>query len=49
MFYGWIVLGAAFLIIMIGIGTMFMAALLVIGLASLYLGWRRAERLADTR
>ena len=33
----------------IGMGTMVMAALLVMGLASLYLGWRRAGRLADTR
>jgi hypothetical protein len=33
----------------IGIGTMLMAALLVMGLASLYLGWRRAARLGDTR
>jgi hypothetical protein len=32
----------------IGIGTMLTAALLVLGLASLYLGWRRAARLADT-
>jgi MFS family permease len=41
-FYGWIVLGAAFLIIMIGIGTMFSAGVFLIPLQEEF-GWNRSE------
>jgi MFS family permease len=40
--YGWIVLGAAFLIIMIGIGTMFSSAVFLIPLQQEF-GWSRSE------
>ena len=33
----------------IGTGTMIMVALLIAGIAALYLGWRRAERLTHPR
>jgi hypothetical protein len=33
----------------IGTGTVLMAALIVLGLTALYVGWRRAERLTDPR
>jgi MFS family permease len=42
MFYGWIVLGAAFLIIMIGIGTMFSSGVFLIPLQEEF-GWTRSE------
>jgi MFS family permease len=41
-FYGWIVLGAAFLIIMIGIGTMFSSGVFLIPLQEEF-GWTRSE------
>jgi MFS family permease len=41
-FYGWIVLGAAFLIIMIGIGTMFSSGVFLIPLQEEF-GWSRSE------
>jgi MFS family permease len=41
-FYGWIVLGAAFLIIMIGIGTMFSSGVFLIPLQEEF-GWHRSE------
>jgi MFS family permease len=41
-FYGWIVLGAAFLIIMIGIGTMFSAGVFLIPLQEEF-GWSRSD------
>jgi MFS family permease len=40
-FYGWIVLGAAFLIIMIGIGTMFSSGVFLIPLQEEF-GWNRS-------
>jgi MFS family permease len=42
MFYGWIVLGVAFLIIMIGIGTMFSSGVFLIPLQEEF-GWTRSE------
>ena len=42
LFYGWIVLGAAFLIIMIGIGTMFSSGVFLIPLQEEF-GWNRSE------
>jgi hypothetical protein len=33
----------------IATGTVLMAALIVLGLTALYVGWRRAERLTDSR
>jgi hypothetical protein len=33
----------------IGTGTIIMVLLLIAGLTALYVGWRRAERLTDTR
>jgi MFS family permease len=42
LFYGWIVLSAAFLIIMIGIGTMFSSGVFLIPLQEEF-GWSRAE------
>jgi MFS family permease len=41
-FYGWVVLGAAFLIIMIGIGTMFSSGVFLIPLQEEF-GWTRSE------
>jgi MFS family permease len=41
-FYGWIVLGAAFLIILIGIGTMFSSGVFLIPLQEEF-GWSRSE------
>jgi MFS family permease len=42
LFYGWIVLGAAFLIIMVGIGTMFSSGVFLIPLQEEF-GWSRSE------
>jgi MFS family permease len=42
LFYGWIVLSAAFLIIMIGIGTMFSSGVFLIPLQEEF-GWSRSE------
>jgi MFS family permease len=41
-FYGWVVLGAAFLVIMVGIGTMFSSGVFLIPLQQEF-GWNRSQ------